>query len=134
MGLIDSLKLRANELLGVRDSLGVTLYPVYLVTKQWSGAEPGDGTLSESVEQVLPTPRIVEFKQDMRIKEGGQIRSGDILLKLMSKESFPEVSLVDGSTDSLSIQKVYRINNRDYTVISVSEKYLYFNVLLRPVQ
>lgn len=128
MSIVDDIP--TNDILGIRDDIGAALKPVYLVTRTWSGGEPGDGTKADVVVQILPTPRVVEFKHDIRILQGGLFQEGDVLLKGISKETFPTEDLVDGSTSAQNIEKFYRIGNTElYRVKSVVEKFVTWNVL-----
>lgn len=133
-GIVDDLlNGSVNDILGVRDDLGVALKQVHMVTRSWSGLEPGDGEVSEVKTRVLPSPRVVEFKNDLRIVEGGAVQQGDILLKQISKQTYPTQDLVDGSSDSESVEKFYEVGHRLYRVVAVTEKQVTWTVLLRPL-
>lgn len=120
-----------DSILGVRDDIGAELKHVYLVTRTWSGMEIGDGTSTEVVTQMLPTPRIVELMDDYRIREGGAFQQGDVLLKMVSKQSYVARTDVDCFSNNPSVEKFYRINDIDYRVINVQEKHVTWNVQLR---
>ena len=130
-GIIDDMLPTIDSILGIRDDLGVALKTVYFVTRTWSGAEPGDGVATDVRVRMLPTPRVQEFKHSARIVEGGTIHAGDVLLKMVSKNAYPTEDLLDGSTSSESIQKFFEVGGVLYTVVSVREKHLVWNILLR---
>lgn len=133
MSIVSDLKPGLNAILGIRDDLGAALKEVYLVTRSWSGGELGEGDPTEIKVRMLPSPRVVEFKHDLRIKEGGAVQQGDILLKMISKVSFPKQCDVDGSTNSQNVEKFYEVGGILYRVVGVTEKHLTWNVLLRPI-
>lgn len=120
-----------DEILGLRDELGATKHKVYILTRTWTGSEPGDGAAQDSITQVLPTPYLVDYSHSLRLREGGKIREGDILLKHLSKETYTEESMIDCSVESRNVEKYYYINGRLYTVISITSHYVYWNVLVR---
>lgn len=129
--LIQSLKKNINPILSVRDLLGAEKHKQYILTRTWSGTKPGDGNAVDTKLLINPSPRIVDFSHDKRVLEGGNFKRGDILLKMVSKQTFPNESQIDGSSDAKNIEKFYLINNRLYTVISVTEDYIWWNVQIR---
>lgn len=129
--LIDSLLPNLDDTLGVRDSIGAVLHTVSILTRVWTGRQVGDGQASDTVAQILPSPGIKEFGHDLRLMEGGTIRQGDILVKGISKNKYPNEEMIDCSTTSPLIEKFYLIDDRIYTVISVKEGYLTWDVQVR---
>lgn len=130
MSLLDDIE--TDDILGLRDSLGLALKAVFLVTRTWDGSEPGDGDYEDEEEQILPSPRVVEFKHDLRVRQGGAVQDGDILLKMISKESY-DYEQLDGSTDQQNVEKLYKVGADYCTPISVEEKHLTWTVLCRKV-
>lgn len=130
----DDLLGDVDSILGIRDDLGVALHPVFLVTREWSaGTEIGEGDFTDSEKQVLPSPRIKEYADDYKIKEGGAIQQGDIILKMISKQSYPNRSDIDCSVGAQHVEKFYKINEVFYRVIFVWEQHVTWNVHLRRV-
>ena len=129
--ILKGLKGCVDSVLGVRDCIGAALHPVYIYTRTWGGEQPGDGNFEESSEQILPTPQIKDYSHDLRITEGGVVKQGDIILRNISKNQYPNESEIDCSTDGRNIEKYYLINERLYTVIHVKEDYLTWHVHLR---
>ncbi len=129
--VIDGIKANVNSILGLRDTLGVGLKDVYLVTRTWAGTEIGDGAVTEDREQMLPSPRIVQFNHDLRIVAGGAIEQGDILLKMVSKQTYATKDLIDGVSTSELIEELFEVGGILYRVVEVTEKHVTWNILLR---
>jgi hypothetical protein len=130
MGVISDLIPDINGILGVRDDLGAALKQVYLVTRTWTGAQIGAGSYTETRVQMLPSPRVVEFKNDLRIREGGAVKQGDVMLKMVSKETYAQADL-DFSNVSGAVEKFYELGGELYRPIGVTEKHVCWSVLLR---
>ena len=126
-GVLDNV----NSILGLRDELGAALKPVYIITRSWSGSELGDGDPTESRIQMLPSPRVVEFKHDVRLVEGGNVKAGDILLKQVSKQTYTHENQLDGSSCNQTTEMLYEVGGILYRVINVRERHVTWNVLLR---
>ena len=131
MTVVSRLRERVNGILEVRDRIGAALKDVYLVTNTWSGTQLGDGDVMSAKVLVGPSPRVVEFRSDNRVTQGGLVKSGDILLKMISKQTYPTVDLIDGTSSSQNVDRFYEVGGVKYTVLEVTEKHLYWNVLLR---
>ena len=130
-GIIDSLKDCADSILGVRDGIGAALKPVFLFTRQWSGESPGDGIATDEETQVLPSPRVQDFSHSLSLREGGRVQQGDIFLRGISKNSYPDKNIVSCKSPTKRIEKFYRVGDDLYNVISVVEKHLTWSVQLR---
>jgi hypothetical protein len=131
MGLIDDLRSDIDDILGVRDDLGAQLANVYVVTRTWDGDEIGAGEATEAIVQMLPTPRVVKLSSQQKMRDGGQVDSADIILKMVSRESYPEKSLIDGSTDSGTKEIFYEIEDELYRVIEVESRHVTWTIKLR---
>jgi len=129
-GIIDSLLPAVDSILGVRDSAGAVIQPVFFVTRTWSGTQVGDGTAKDVEVQMLPSPGLKNFAQDIRLKEGGAVKAGDIILTNVSKNKFKEPDL-DGSSPALNVEKFFRVGAKIYQVINVAEKYVTWDVQIR---
>jgi hypothetical protein len=129
--LIEDLKDCVDDILGIRDQIGAVLDPVYLVTRTWIGARPGDGSFIDSEVQVLPSPYIVDLSHNLNIKESGSIKQGDILLKNVSKNSYQTEGILDGSSDAKNIEKLYRIGEYLYQVIKIKNNYVTWDIQVR---
>ncbi len=136
---IDSAILQGvDSILGIRDAIGAIIKPIFFVTRTFykdagktvPATQPEGSNAKDVVVQVLPTPGMKQFNQDIRLREGGSIKAGDIILKGISKNLFKEKDL-DGSTSAKNIQKLYLIGDKLYQVINVYEKHVTFNVQVR---
>jgi hypothetical protein len=129
-GIIGELLGDVNDILGIRDELGVGLKQVAIVTRTWSGVEIGDGTYTETRVPMLPTPHVVIFSQDLRIGEGGAVKRQDAQLKMISKANYDEDEL-DFSDVSGPVEKFYELSGLLYRPIQVIERHVTWSVTLR---
>lgn len=129
--LVDSLKDCVDSVLGVRDSIGAVKAEVYLVTRKWSGAAPGDGKFTDTEARVLPSPHIVSLDKNVRLIEAGVAHLGDIEVRHISKNKYPDKSVLDSTSPNRKTEKLYRVGTDLYQVIQVVENYVYWNVRLR---
>jgi len=130
MSIVNDVLECTDEILGLRDDLGAIKHKVYIVTRTWSGSELGEGSVTESFEQIKPTPWIVNFKRQIRLREAGKAKQGDIVLKHISKESYKESDLRTVTANG-KVEKYYVINSEYYELIDIEEDYVYFNVIIR---
>lgn len=138
VGLIEALLPVTNSILGIRDSIGAVIQPVYFLTRTWytdgtftsASTNAGEGVAKDNVKQMLPSPQIVQLKQDLRLKEGGMAKNGDIMLKMISRDSYHESDL-DGSSTAGNVEQLYVVGVKVYQVISVTESYVTWNVTIR---
>ena len=129
--IIDSLMPAIDSILGVRDTIGAALKPVYFVTRVWSGSEPGDGIAFDIATQMLPSPQIVDLSHNMRLIEGGGVKQGDIMLKLISKNSYPSIDFIWRKSLARNTELFYQVGDYLYQVINVVEKHLTWDAQLR---
>lgn len=130
MSLVDDIRADADDILSLRDQIGAVKKPVYLLARVWGSAK-GVGSPVDTFTQILPSPRIVEYSQDFRIREGGMIKQGDFMLKGISQESYPTEEHVNCTVNSALLEKWYCIDGWLYEVVSVNRKYVTWNVLIR---
>lgn len=129
--LIESLKESINPILEVRDFLGAEKHKTYLLTREWTGELVGEGIPSDSIEIFNPSPNLVDVTLNHRTREGGKVREGDLMLKMISKQTFPKRSLIDGTSTGDKQEKFYYINEELYQIIQVTEDHLWWNVTVR---
>ncbi len=137
-GAIDAAMLKSiDAILGVRDAVGAVIQPVYIVTRTWftdvgltTAATQPEGYAKDLVVQLLPSPGMKSFSQDVRLREGGAVKAGDIILKSVSKNKFKESDL-DGSTSAPNIQIFFAIGAKLYQTINVTQKHVTFDVQVR---
>lgn len=130
MSIVEDVLSITDDILGLRDELGAIKEPVYLLTRKWT-EKKGVGLYSDMTETIFPTPYLVDYSHKLSVKEGGAIRQGDIILKHISKQRYPKEELIDCSVSDEKTEKWYKIGNRLYEVISVTQDYVYWNVQLR---
>jgi hypothetical protein len=131
MSLIEELKEDLNDILDIIDELGAYNYPLFFLTRTWSGVRAGEGTAKDVLTRVVPSPMIRDYSHDIRVQQGGAIQQGDLILRLLSKQSYPTQKHIDGSSDKLNVEKFYYINEGLYRVVSITENYLTWNVQIR---
>lgn len=131
MGIVDDILSVTNDILGIRDDLGAIKHTVYILTRVWSGLERGSGTPSDSITQVLPTPYVVDLFADIRLKEAGRVREGDILIKTISKQSYPTEDTINLSVNNNKTEKFYYINGKIYEVVHIKQDYVYWDIHAR---
>lgn len=138
-GLIGSLLPAIDSILGVRDTIGALKAPVFLITRTWytdsgrTSLNSEVGGYARDVEvQLLPSPEIINFAQDVRIRQGGAVEQGDVLLRNVSKNLYEKTDL-DGTSTAQNVQKFYRVGTIVYQVRSVVEKYVTWDVQVRPL-
>lgn len=136
-GLLETMLPNVNCILGVRDSIGVVIKPVYLFTRTWFtdeaktiAATKPEGFAKDSQVQLLPSPALKDYSQDIRLKEGGAVKAGDIILTNISRSSYVEADL-DGTTPAENIERFFLVGVKLYQVINVTESYLTWKVQLR---
>lgn len=121
-----------DEILGLRDEIGATKSKVHILTRVWSGVEVGDGTPSDTIEQILPTPYIVDLSYNSRLREGGAVKEGDVMLNHISKQSYKDEDFLRlKNLDCKKTEKFYYLDGKLYNVIHVKSDYVYWNVHVR---
>lgn len=132
--VIEGLRDSIDDILGVRDIVAV-LHDVYVVERTWVEGAIGIGAYRETETWVQPSPGIREFAHDLRLQEGGFVQQGDILLKNISKTQFPTMASVDlrvtEEEKARGIERFYKLDGKEFSVVNVREKYLTWNVLVR---
>ena len=119
-----------DDILKLRDELGAVKKPVYLFTWIWP-QEKGQGSPAQTIVQMLPSPYVINFSHSSKVQEGGSWKQGDLLLKHISKKSYPLEADVDCTVGDEVTEKWYLIDGYRYEVISVVEDYVYWNVQVR---
>jgi len=117
--------------LKVRDDLCLNLKDVYIVTRTWDGRHVGDGAADDCDKKVYPSPQIVDLSHDVRGRETGFIKQGDLLLKGIAKSRFPDEKEVDGSSDDKKVEVFYKVGDYLYTVIHVRERQVTWDIQVR---
>ena len=131
MDALDCVKKAADAALSAAEGAGLVKAKVYFFTRVWGGERVGDGKATESKLLMSPTPQIVDLADDLRLREGGVVKQGDIILKNVSMISYPRVELLDLTRDDKVTEKFYEIDGALYTVVHVKKNYATWDVHLR---
>lgn len=129
--IIDGLKDCSDAILGIRDGIGAALKPVHFVERTWSGGEPGSGTATDVKELMANTPHIVDLSQNFRALQGGNVKQGDLLLKMVDKQRHPRERFIPAK-GTRNKEQFLMIGDLLYTVISMRERSLQWDVQIRP--
>ena len=132
--LIESVRENIDSVLKIRDDLGAIKAEVFFKTRSWDGGRLGLGVATETITQILPSPSITRFEHRYSMKEIGRSKDGDLLLKAISINKYPNEADVLCRTNSKNIEKFYFIDGELYSPVSVEKKYFYWNVVVRKSQ
>ena len=130
--LLDEIKASGlDDILAIRQNIGVDLAKVYLIIRTWAGIQVGEGEYTDEITEVLPTPGIKDYSHHLRVTEAGSIRQGDLLIRMISKNGYSK-DQVNCQTDQQHVEKFFRVGDSDCTVVTVVEKHLTWDVQVRP--
>lgn len=131
-GVRESLQDCIDGVLTLRGELGLNLHPVSFVERTWSGGERDRGEVTkETVTEMWPAPRIVDLSHNFRLLEGGNYQQGDLMLRQISKNQFPKEEMLSMVTDSRAKERFILIDGKRYTVISIRERLLWWDLQIR---
>jgi len=135
---VKSLLKGIDPILKIREDIGANLAEIFLITRCWSGDQPGSGKFKDTEKRISPTPGIKDFSHDIRLDENAGVQQGDIILTNISKRQFPSESDIDTKSDDRSVEKAYKLVNRSkdekfYTVVSIKEKQLTWDLQIRRI-
>jgi hypothetical protein len=123
----------ADSLYGVRDTVGANKELTFQVTRTWTGATPGDGTFTDVVKQVAPSPAIANLGSSWKARQAGLDESGDTMLSGLSKQSYPTRETIDCTSKLPNVERFYMIAHKLYSVVNVEEQYISWTVRIRKV-
>lgn len=136
-GIQDALLPVIDDILCAVESVGAFIKKVSLVTRTWytdadktTLATTVGGYATDVIVAMHPNPTMKDYSQDIRLREGGAVKQGDIILKNVSKNQYAEEDL-DGSTSAPNIEKFYLVGAKLYQVINVTEELVTWRVQLR---
>lgn len=132
-GIIDALSDCSDAILSIRESIGAGLKKVYFVTRTWAGGKVGQGQASDTKEQMRFTPYLVDLSLNYRALEAGVVKQGDILLKMVSKNQYPDRKVLESTDEREGVQHYYLVDDRLYLCVIVRERYLQWDIHLRPL-
>lgn len=122
-----------DEILGIRDCIGATLAPVTLVTRTWTGARVGDGEFEDEETLMEPSPEIVDYSHSLRLQDGGTYKQGDLILKNVSRKSYPEESDLRTDTGVKNVEKFIKVGAHYYRTIHIKEKLVTWDIQVRKI-
>ena len=111
---------------------GLRRCDVAVVTRTWSGASRGLGTATNTSIAIEPRPRVRDPSPQRVIAEAGRFEQGDRLVDKISA-SYAQVDL-DGGTLGATVELYWTIDDAPYRVVRVTERYLSWEVQLRPMR
>lgn len=123
MSFKDCLQDSLDCILSVRDDIGATIQPSFIVTRTWSGDRVGDGHFTDETCQILPSPEIVDLSHDLRVQNGGTYKSGDLILKTINKQTYPE-EMLRTDTGKETVEKFIKVGTHFYRTVHIKEKLL----------
>ncbi len=124
----------SDKILGIREQIGAQLKDVSIITRTWSGRRPGDGTFSDEVLEVKPTPEIVDLSHDVRITNVGAVKAGDLILRGVSRNSFPDELVLRTDTTDKKVEKVYKVGKHFYHVVNIKENLITWDIQIRKIR
>jgi hypothetical protein len=128
-GLLDCV----DEILSVRDCLGVNLAEVFFVTRTWSGDRPGDGSFSDEEAQMLPSPSIADYAHNIRATESSSVKAGDLILGNISRNRYPTEDLLLTTTAEKHVERFIKVGEHYYNTIHVKEELLTWEMHVRKI-
>lgn len=128
-GLLDCV----DEILGVRDCLGLNLADCYIVTRTWTGERPGDGTFTDVSTQILPSPSVADYSHNVRTTEASTVKSGDLILGNISRNKFPDELVLRTDTLLQNVEKFIKVGRHYYRTIHIKEELLTWAVHVRKI-
>ena len=112
------------------DSMGLNIAEVGLIKRVWPEDKIGRGTPVDTLELFTPTPRIEQIRQSHNNKQAGQERRGDVFVKFLSKNKYPEVSSIDATSTVKNEEIYYYVDGELFEVVEVTENLTHWNVLI----
>jgi hypothetical protein len=82
MGIVDDILAISNDILSIRDEIGAIKHHIFIMERKWTEAR-GKGSFVDTKTQILPTPYLVDYSHDLRLKETGLIKQGDLIIVLL---------------------------------------------------
>ena len=122
-----------DEILSIRDCIGAALAPVSIITRSWSGARVGEGEFSDEEEDLKPTPQIKDYSHDIRLQQGGAYKQGDLLLRGISKNSYPEEVALRTDTGVKNVEKFIKVGSNYYRTVNVKENLVTWDIQVRKI-
>ncbi len=130
MSLLDDVAKDVQGALETIESLDIYKSKVYLLTRTWKERK-GRGKPTDELTKVDPNPFISDYSHSLRLKEGGNIKQGDLIIKYLPKNLFPDENSVNLISNDEKIEKFYVLEKELYETVSIIKGYAYWNVQIR---
>lgn len=124
----------SDPILSIREKMGAQLADVFLITRTWNGERVGDGQFTDAEIRIAPTPEIVDFSHDVRVTEAGAVKAGDLILKGVSRNKFPDELTLRTDTDDKRVEKLYTVGKHFYTVVNIRERLITWDIHIRKIR
>ena len=131
MSLREDLLDCVDSTLEIRQDICAQIADVFLVTRTWSGERPGDGEFEDDETILDPMPSIKDFSHDVRLRQGGSVKQGDLFLIGLSQNKYPNEDDIRTDTRDKNVEKFYRIEAHYYRVINIRKRLVTWNVHIR---
>lgn len=128
-GLLDCL----DDILSIRDCIGANLAECKIVTRTWSGQRVGDGSFEDAEEELKPTPQIKDYSHDLRLQQAGTYKQGDLILRGISKNAYPEETILRTDTGNKQVEKFIKVGANYYRTIQIKENLVTWDIQVRKV-
>jgi hypothetical protein len=132
-GIRESLSDCIDCVLSVRDGIGASLAGVSIIHRRWAGERVGDGTFTDQVTPLKPTPQIRDYSHDVRVSEAGSVKQGDLILVGVSRSAFPDEATLRTDVRSPKEEKMIKVGRHFYRTVHVREKLVTWDLHIRKI-
>ena len=126
--LVERLRAKSAELYSIRDRIGLKA-KVHRLTVSHDG-EPGENPPVLEVEQVLPSPSIVNLQVRREVTGHGDSGGGSLMLKGLAWENHTRESLGNGD-EAEGEQFFWLVDGYTYQTDAIEQNFVSWNVTLR---
>lgn len=102
------------------DDLGLRRHVVVVVTRRWSGEEPGLGTYTDTELTIDPPPKVSYPTPDVIAESGGMIQDGDRMVRKISARY--TAAMLTGNPVGSSCEVWWTVDGDKYSIVGVPEE------------
>lgn len=113
--------------------MGAQLADIWFITRTWTGKRIGEGQFTDAITKVFPLPQIKDFSHDIRITAGGAVQQGDLILVGLSRNQYPNMTVLRTDTGIANIEKMIKVGDHFYRVIHIKEKLVTWDIHVRKI-
>jgi len=99
----------------------------------WDGERPGDGEYNDTIVLMDPLPGILDYSHSVQTTEVGAVKAGDLILKNVSRNSYPTEAELLTITDEKNEERFYKVGEHYYRVVHIKEKLVTWDIHIRKV-